>query len=45
MQDRRLRNGPKILKTPKGEDLKEDRMNFSVEEVGAEEVSDVGWEN
>jgi deoxyribonuclease-4 len=30
MQDKRLLNIPKILETPKGEDLKEDRMNLMV---------------
>ncbi|MBI1802969.1 MAG: deoxyribonuclease IV [Ignavibacteriae bacterium] len=30
MQDERLANIPKILETPKGEDLKEDKMNLSV---------------
>ncbi len=30
MQDERLRGIPKILETPKGEDLKEDRMNLRV---------------
>jgi len=30
MRDDRLRRVPKILETPKGEDLKEDRMNLSI---------------
>lgn len=30
MQDERLKNIPKILETPKGEDLKEDRMNLAL---------------
>ena len=30
MQDERLKHIPKILETPKGEDLKEDRMNLAV---------------
>jgi deoxyribonuclease-4 len=30
MQDSRLRDVPKILETPKGEDLAEDRMNMRV---------------
>ena len=28
MRDERLRNVPKILETPKGDDLEEDRMNL-----------------
>jgi endonuclease IV len=30
MQDSRLAEIPKILETPKGEDLKKDKMNLSV---------------